>query len=586
MPPFFPPFAPDSEIFCAPLPAWGTPVGVIMGVFGSVGINLGQNLQASGIHELPEELRMKPHKSKKWVVGLSIFIAFSMLNFAALALAPASILTPLESIQFVTNIAWNRIVNRKVISQRMLVGVTSALVGTVLSVVFGAPGGACHSLSTLEGYWTGGGWWGYVVTTMLIAGASLWYHTDGARRAKDGMSAPSSAVLLPITYTLAAALMGGAQMIVHSKVFSELLAMLFQGDLTPLTSWILYLEFGLVTLCGVLWAFRLTECLALYDPLLILPLMVGTYILFGGIAGGIFFHEFAVLHEGPADVGGWPLYLFGMLLVLIGLGLIAGAGTDGSSRVAPEDNGGGAATGTAAAEASTNVPPAPMHVVDLTAPRSARSTPLSTPQLMASVSEGSERAELADDGVHDAVVRCSPAVASSAEVEWGTTAGATAVETRPAITRVKELSVLTPEVALLALKERSTSLLYEQMRSPSSSASHMPTPVAMLRCTQQLVNVRRALDALSQPASPVLSSVHSANRFVRVTPPFLTPAPSACRPVGVRGGLGGNVRAMWPLGSNRPSQSSSPRVVDPSVGSSVSSTTPVERFKLSPADDA
>ena len=212
-----------------------------------------------------------PHRSPKWQLGLAIFISFSMLNFAALALAPASILTPLESIQFVTNIVWNYFINRKDISRNMLIGVSLALVGTVLSVVFGAPGGACHSLSTLEGYWTGLSWWSYLISTMVLAGCALSFHARGRHRTKHSEMSSISFTLMPIAYTLAAALMGGAQMIVHSKVFSELLAMLFQADTAPLTSWLLYVEVVLVTSCGILWAFRLTECLSLYDPLLILP---------------------------------------------------------------------------------------------------------------------------------------------------------------------------------------------------------------------------------------------------------------------------------------------------------------------------
>jgi hypothetical protein len=84
----------------------------------------------------------------------------------------------------------------------------------------------------------------------------------------------------------------------------------------------------------VLWAVKLTECLALFDPLLILPLMVGVYILFGGIAGGIYFQEFASLHLGAwptADVRGaarWALYISGVLAVLVGLCLIAVASAE------------------------------------------------------------------------------------------------------------------------------------------------------------------------------------------------------------------------------------------------------------------
>jgi hypothetical protein len=41
------------------------------------------------------------------------------------------------------------------------------------------------------------------------------------------------------------------------------------------------------------------------------------------IAGGIYFQEFAGLHNGPAGAVGWPLFIMGMLGVLAGLRLIA-----------------------------------------------------------------------------------------------------------------------------------------------------------------------------------------------------------------------------------------------------------------------
>ena len=42
--------------------------------------------------------------------------------------------------------------------------------------------------------------------------------------------------IAPITFTLSSALLGGSQMIVQSKVFSELLSMIFQGFFAPLVS--------------------------------------------------------------------------------------------------------------------------------------------------------------------------------------------------------------------------------------------------------------------------------------------------------------------------------------------------------------
>ena len=70
--------------------------------------------------------------------------------------------------------------------------------------------------------------------------------------------------------------------------------------------------------------------------LIILPLMVGTYILFGGVAGGLYFGEFQKLHLGFAGSAAWPLYICGMLLVLIGLALIADSSAQ-PAFVRPED---------------------------------------------------------------------------------------------------------------------------------------------------------------------------------------------------------------------------------------------------------
>ena len=279
----------DPGLKCTALPAWGFGVGVLMGVAGSIGINVGQNMQATALDELPEELKSKPHKSKLWMWGMVIFIVFSLINFAALALAPASILTPLESIQFVTNIFYNKFVNKAKISWAMQGGTWLTVLGTVFTVIFGPVGVPCHSVRTLENYWSRPTWLVYLIISLAIAIGSYVTHIVYTRKMKlvrvqTGEPEPwAHEMVLPVSFTLYSSLAGGAQMIVQSKVFSELLAMIFQGNLTIFTGWLLYVEIVLVVACGIIWIVKLTECLGLYNPLLILPLMVGTYILFGGV---------------------------------------------------------------------------------------------------------------------------------------------------------------------------------------------------------------------------------------------------------------------------------------------------------------
>ena len=279
----------DPGLKCQALPAWGFGVGVLMGVAGSIGINVGQNIQATALDELPDELKSKPHKSKLWLWGMVIFIIFSLINFAALALAPASILTPLESIQFVTNIFYNKFVNKKMISWAMQGGTWLTVLGTVFTVIFGPVGVPCHSVRTLENYWSKPTWLVYLIISLAIAIGSYVTHIVYMRKMKlvrvqnDAPAPWAHEMVLPVSFTLYSSLAGGAQMIVQSKVFSELLAMIFQGNFTIFMGWLLYVEIVLVVTCGIIWIVKLTECLGLYNPLLILPLMVGTYILFGGV---------------------------------------------------------------------------------------------------------------------------------------------------------------------------------------------------------------------------------------------------------------------------------------------------------------
>jgi len=323
--------AQDNATACEPLPEGAAPFGIALGSLASVGINIGQNMQADGIKALPLAQQMTPYKSRVWIIGETVFIACSIVNFAALALAPASVLVPLESIQFITNVAYSRIVHKARIPPRMIFGVLLAVVGTVLTVVFGAAGSGCHSLAELEWAWTSYLWWVYLTITLGTALICLRIHKAYDEQLKAGGNPKGHQYVLPITFTLSSALLGGSMMIVQSKVFSELLSMLFQGYFAMLSSWLIYVSLVLVIGCGMLWMVRLTVCLSLYNPLIILPLMVATYILFGGVAGGIYFREFDTLHEGMAGHWGWGLYGGGMLCVMGGLYFIAVAGNASES---------------------------------------------------------------------------------------------------------------------------------------------------------------------------------------------------------------------------------------------------------------
>ena len=150
-------------------------LGITLGVLGSVCINTGNNIQSLGMAQLEvkyhqlaaaaDEEERRAHKSSSddgegfdeedpnsnrkqpqqpqqqgedeedreidtcdspvWVAGTEIFVTGSLLNFAAFAFAPQSILAALEGIQFVTNVLFGRCILGSTITNTMYLGVRS-----------------------------------------------------------------------------------------------------------------------------------------------------------------------------------------------------------------------------------------------------------------------------------------------------------------------------------------------------------------------------------------------------------------------------------------------------------------------------
>ena len=92
-------------------------------------------MQALGLSKMARlALTKKPHL---WWAGTLLFALASVINFAAFPFAPAAVLAPLESVQFVTNLLFARFVNKRLITPSMLMGSTLTIGGTVLTILFG-----------------------------------------------------------------------------------------------------------------------------------------------------------------------------------------------------------------------------------------------------------------------------------------------------------------------------------------------------------------------------------------------------------------------------------------------------------------
>ena len=133
-------------------------------------------------------------------------------------------------------------------------------------------------------------------------------------------------------FAVSSALIGGAQMIVHTKALAEMFDMMAVGQfslLELLYNWFFWVELSITAVCGIFWAVQMNNSLALYDPLFIIPLLQASYITFGAAASGIYYREFETLAEsGLAARHGyahftWYLFGGGILLIVGGLLLLA-----------------------------------------------------------------------------------------------------------------------------------------------------------------------------------------------------------------------------------------------------------------------
>ena len=246
-------------------------LGIVIHVVGSVGINIGQNIQAMALDALGDQ-QHKPWKSKLWVIGMATFAVSSIVTFGALALASASILVPLESVQFVVNIAFNKIIRKKSITPKMYAGVVMIMAGIALFVIFGPNEGVCFAEPELRGFWTSPTWWVYMIVTFAIALVAyiVWRRYNFATR--QGKPMAYANVVEPAAFTLSSALFGGGQMIVHTKLLAELLELNAAAGELALANWFFWLELFLTALFGIYWLFRLSQCLGMYAPLTLIIL--------------------------------------------------------------------------------------------------------------------------------------------------------------------------------------------------------------------------------------------------------------------------------------------------------------------------
>jgi len=247
----------------------------------------------------------------------------------AFAFAPAAILAPLESLQFVSNLLFATFVNKVNVTRRQFFGCCGVISGSSLAVGLGPNAVFTFTIPKLVDFWTSPTWNAYLILVMCLAIIAQGTNMRYKRLLAQGQHPPYANKVLPLTFAMSSALIG-TQSVVQAKCLSEVVEQLGCG-INIFSYYYTYISIVLFLTQVAVWLYRLTLALSYFDPLFIIPLLQSNYILFATISGGIYFQEFNTM------VGyQWAGFATGIVIMFCGLYFLAPMSDDDGSEEDPK----------------------------------------------------------------------------------------------------------------------------------------------------------------------------------------------------------------------------------------------------------
>ena len=329
--------------------------------------------------------------NRLWLAAMVVFVLANLANFASFAFAAQSLLAALGSIQFVSNVAFARLVNKERITARTVVGTVVIVAGCVVLVTFGSHDSPSYTVNELLALYGNAGYIVYLCVGAAVSLASYvayWRMTRPAdnaggrcircircirrsssdyvyrggediRGGEDVQSAQEAKATIAtiaisaidaegtkdhtmITgrarelalYVLFSAIVG-----TQSVLYGKSLSLLFRAALAGTNvvrhwySWVCLLAF---LSAAFYWVRRFNQGLRNFDVMIAMPAMQVGWILFSLLSGALYFQEFQAF-------GGlqWGMFCTGVVAVISGVACICLDAGDRGNRGDPGDCGGG-----------------------------------------------------------------------------------------------------------------------------------------------------------------------------------------------------------------------------------------------------
>lgn len=319
-------------------------VGVVLVLAGSISQNLGNNLASlaysakddeevdgkdkknesrsdsevdkDGEDDSKEDEEMTFWEKNLWAVGTATFVGGSLMTFVAFGFAAQSLLASLESVQFVSNVIFAKLVHKEDITYTMMFATLGIVCGNTLVVLFSTHGATKYSGEDIFGIWRNN--FSFHIYLGVMGGIALiceyvYRHYNHSRMVERKLL-QFHRFAEPGCYCVASAFVGA-----FAVVNAKCIAMFLAGDAaaefaaapmwTVLITWIVVVAF---------WLRRMDQGLELFPPLFFIPTLMAFFIFFSILCGGIFFEEFNSFTG--AQFGG---FFTGVFCILFGVFFLA-----------------------------------------------------------------------------------------------------------------------------------------------------------------------------------------------------------------------------------------------------------------------
>jgi len=281
-----------------------------------------------------------------WIIGTCFFIFGTVSVFISYSFAPQSLLAPLGSVQFVTNIFFAKLIHKAPITRRMLISTSVILVGISLVVHYSPDPNPDiivldeNSIQNLYYYYN---YQVYLYLLGLIAVVSHVTYQLYGRALRKHQPLPMDTLMRPLCYAILSAVIG-TQSTLQAKCLSEIFIHVGKEDnesdnhhnqhhhdsrkgdhhdvsttTNAFTQLFTYLTLLFFVMTTAFWLYRLNKALALFEPLFIIPVLQVFWTCFATLNGGIFFREFFghvfLVHKIGGFVSGLFIIFFGVYLL-------------------------------------------------------------------------------------------------------------------------------------------------------------------------------------------------------------------------------------------------------------------------------